>query len=140
MLGLGVGGVDLQHAAVPGVDFPLGVHCPGDGIVLRLPETGVLHHVLGRLVDLGGIILVGGEDPHLGPLLPVPQQVVQPQPGGQFGLAVLLGQLVVEEPPVSPPAAVLVLLLHTVEIPDGVQLPVQQPEGLTSPLVGAEAQ
>ena len=140
VLGGRVGGVHLEHAAVLGVDLLAGVHRPGNGVVLRLAQAGVLHHVLGRLVDLGGVFLVGGEHPHPRPLLAVVQQVIQAQAGRQFRLAVFLGQLVVEVAPVAHPQAVLVLHLNTVELPDGLLLPGEQLEGLARPLVLSEAQ
>ena len=52
--------------------------------MLRLAQGGVLHHVLGALVDDVRVGLVRGEDAHLGPGLPVRDQVVEAQPGGKL--------------------------------------------------------
>ena len=140
VLAVRVGGVDLQHAAVFSVDFPPAVPGPGDGVPLRLSQAGVFHHILGALVDDVGVVLVGGEHPHLGPLLPVEEEVVQAQSGRKFALPVFLGDLVVEESAVAHPGPVLVPDLDAVKLPDGLLLPGQQYKGFSRPLVLSEAQ
>ena len=106
--------------------------------MLRQAQGGVLHHILGALVDDVGVGLVGGEDAHLGAALTVADQVVESQARRQFALAVLLGNLGVEEAPVPHPAAVIILHLDAVELADGVHLPGEEGEGLTRPLVLTE--
>ena len=140
MLGLGVGGVDLHNAAVFGMDLLPGVHRPGDGIMLRLAQAGVLHHVLGRLVDLRGVLLIRGEDAHPRSGLPVPEQMLQAEAGGKLGLSIFLRQLVVKETAVTDPGAVLILGLHPVKLGDGVHFPGLKLKGLSCPLVLAVAQ
>ncbi len=84
VLGGGIAGIDLHHAAVPAADLTHAVPAPHQGVVLRLAQGGVLHHVLRALVDDVRIGLVGGEDAHLGPGLPVRDQVVEAQTGGEL--------------------------------------------------------
>src|SRR5699024_9576293 len=112
----GLGGVNLQHSTQLCVDFFPGIHSPAYGVVLRLAEAGVLHHVLGSLIDLGGILLVTGEDTNLGAGLSVIEQVIQAKTRRKLGLAVLLGQFVIQKPPVAAPCTVLVLFLHPIKV------------------------
>ena len=51
VLGGGVAGVDLHHTPVPAADLPHALPAPHQGVVLRLAQGDVLHHVLGALVN-----------------------------------------------------------------------------------------
>ena len=68
-------------------------------------------------------------------LFAVHEQVVEPEAGGEFALAVFLGDLLVEEAAVSHPAAVVILYLYAVKLPDGIPLPRQEFKLLSGPLV-----
>lgn len=108
--------------------------------MLRLRESGILHHELGTLIDNIRVGLVGGKDPHLGPGLPVRDQVVEAQAGCKLALAILLGDLLIEEAPVPAPAPVLILGLDTVKLADSLLFPAGQLKGLARPLVLPEYQ
>ncbi len=140
VLVLHVPGVDLHHAAEAGADLPHAVPAPRQGLVGGLRQGGVLHHVLGALVDNIRVFLVHGEDAHIGEGLAVRQKMVQAQAGGKFALAVLLRNLVVQEPPVPDPASVIVPDLDAVELPDNLFLPREEFKGAACPLVLAEHQ
>ena len=95
MFGLRVCAVYLQDSAEFCMDLPPGVHRPCNGVMLRLAQTGVLHHIFGRFIDLGRVLLVAGEQAHTGPLLRLAQQMVQAQPGRQLCFSVFLRELVI---------------------------------------------
>lgn len=140
MLGLRVAGIHLEHPAQAGMNFPPAVHRPGQRRTLRPAQAGMFHHILGGLIDDIRIIFICGKDPHLGPVLPVIEQVIQPQPGGKFALTVLLGQLIVKKPAISHPPPVRILDPHPIKEPNGLFFPREQLKGPARPLVLSKAQ
>ena len=140
MLVLRIAGVDLHQSAEAGPDLPHAVPAIYQGPVRWLAEGRILHHVLGALVERVGVLLIHGEDAHIGHLLSVCHQVVQSQAGGKFRLSVLLGDLIVQEAPVPDPISLVVLDLDAVKLPDQLLLPCLQLEWFARPSVLSEHQ
>ena len=92
---------------------------------------GGLQHEHRRPEHDARIVLIRGAEIHLRVQLPVTEQVIQAQGGGQLALSVLLGDLQIEILILpQQPAAFLVPLHGGVELHQRLPLPLIQPEGL----------